>query len=156
LASQDEAIQTLVKLRLTVLQAKVYIALAKLGTSTGRTTAKVAQVASQDVYRVLDDLQEKGLVEKIIAKPTMYKATPIKEGLSILLQNKKEEFIETEKQVKTMSNNFYENKNQNILQENVQFIITSELTLLFKMHEKSADMTKNSIDTIIYNSNKNE
>jgi sugar-specific transcriptional regulator TrmB len=149
LPSQDEAVQTLVKLGLTVLQAKVYIALAKLGTSTARTTAKLAQVASQDVYRVLADLQEKGLVEKIIAQLTMYKATPIKEGLSILLQNKKEEHIETEKQAKTIFNSFYENDNQNILNENVQFTITSKWSLLIKMHEKLADRTKKSIDFII-------
>ena len=144
---KEEAVQTLVNLGLTVLQAKVYLALAKLGTSTGRTTAKEAQVASQDVYRVLSELQEKGLAEKIIAKPTMYKATPIKVGLSILLQYKKEEYIETEKQAKIISNNFCENGNQKILHE-YEFIITSEINLLFKMHEKLADTTKKSIDFV--------
>ncbi len=145
---QEEPIHTLVNLELTVLQAKVYIALAKSGTSTGRTTAKAAKVAPQDVYRVLSELQEKGLVEKIITKPTMYKATPINLGLSMLLQNKKREYIETEKQVKKMSNNFCENKNQNILNENEQFLITSEFTLLSKMHDKLADATKKSIDFV--------
>jgi sugar-specific transcriptional regulator TrmB len=148
LLSHEEAVQTIVNLGMTVLQAKVYIALAELGTSTGGTTAKAAKVASQDVYRILSELQEKGLIEKIIAKPTMYKATPIKEGLSMLLQNKKEEYIETEKQAKTMANNFYESKNQNILNKSA-FVITSEVTLLFKGHEKLADITKNSIEAII-------
>ena len=76
----------------------------------------------------------------------MYKATQINEGLSILLQNKKEEFIETEKQVKTICDTFCENINQNISQDCVQFIITTEINLLLKLHEKLADATKESID----------
>jgi hypothetical protein len=50
LQSVDESVQTLVNLRLTVLQAKVYIALAKSGTSTGKTTAKVAQVRALIIF----------------------------------------------------------------------------------------------------------
>jgi sugar-specific transcriptional regulator TrmB len=146
LLSQDEAaVKTLITLGLTVLQAKVYIALSKLGTSTGRITAKNAKVASQDVYRILAELQEKGLVEKIISKPTIYKATPTNEGLSILLQDKKEEYIEAKKQAKILSKDFGENINQNILKENVEFVITSEMRLLLKLHDKLADMAKNNI-----------
>jgi sugar-specific transcriptional regulator TrmB len=145
----DESVPTLYKLGLTVLQAKVYIALAKLGTSTGRTTAKTAQVAPQDVYRILGELLEKGLVEKIITKPTLYKATPIEDGLAILLQNKKDEYIETEKKAKAISKSFYANQRQEILHENTQFLISSETSLLSKTHEKLADATKNSIDFVL-------
>jgi sugar-specific transcriptional regulator TrmB len=149
LLSQDEAaVKTLVTLGLTVLQAKVYTALAKLGTSTGRITAKNAKVAPQDVYRILAELQEKGLVEKIISKPTMYKATATDEGLSILLQNKKEEYIEAKKQAKILSKDFNENLNSNISRENVEFIITSEMKLLLKLHDRLADTTKRNIDFI--------
>jgi sugar-specific transcriptional regulator TrmB len=152
--SPEQLIQTLVNLGLTAMQAKVYIALVTSGTSTGRTTAKAAKVASQDVYRLLTELQEKGLAEKVIAKPTMYKATPVKEGVDILLENEKQEYIEKEKQAKKLFDNFYENKNQYIAQENVQFTVTSHLSLLIKMHEKMADATKKSID--FYGPLKNE
>jgi sugar-specific transcriptional regulator TrmB len=70
------------------LQAKVYIALAKLGTLTGRVTAKEAKVASQDVYRVLAELEEKNLVEKIIVTPNKYRPVPVQDVLSILLKQK--------------------------------------------------------------------
>jgi sugar-specific transcriptional regulator TrmB len=152
-SSQNETIQTLVNLGLTVLQAKVYIALAKLGTSTGRTTAKQAKVASQDVYRILNELQEKGLIEKIIAKPATYKALPIKEGLSILLQNKKEEYIETEKQAKKILYNFCE-INQSFLQEKLEFTIVSELNHTMKLHGKLAGISKNKIDFVCSGSDK--
>ena len=132
MSPQGKSVQTLVDLGLTVLQSKVYITLIKSGPSTGRITAKMAQVAPQDVYRVLTELQEKGLVEKIIAKPAMYKATTFKESISVLLQNKKEEYIEIEKQVKIMANNFSENKNQDVLPEKLHFIMFSEYALIEK------------------------
>jgi sugar-specific transcriptional regulator TrmB len=102
----DEAVETLINLGLTVLQAKVYIALAKLGTSTSRSTAKEAKVASQDVYRILSELQETGLVEKIIAKPNMYHAMPFAKGLSMLLQRRKVKTRELEKTANLISKEF--------------------------------------------------
>ena len=142
----EEDIQILTHLGLTVSQAKIYLALFKVEQATIKTIAQDTKIARQDIYRIMSTLQTRGLVEKIIlAKSTMYKATPIKEGLSTLLQNKKEEYIETEKQVKKMVNNFCENEKQNISPENSQFIITSKLTLVFKMHEKLADKAKKSI-----------
>jgi len=37
-------------------------------------------------------LQQKGLIEKVITAPTMYKATPMEEGLEILLREKTSEY----------------------------------------------------------------
>jgi sugar-specific transcriptional regulator TrmB len=147
--TQNEEVQTLVKLGLTVLQARVYIALVKFGASTGKTTAKAAQVAPQDVYRVLGELQEKGLVEKIIFKPPLYRAaTTIQEGISMLLKEKQEEYIRTKKQAEIIFNSLGQNKSQNNQEEGVQFTITSELKLLIKSHEKLTASCKNSIDFI--------
>jgi len=146
---ENKEVQTLVNLGLTVLQAKVYLALSKLGASTGRITAKQAQVASQDVYRILAELQEKGLLEKLIAKPTIYKATPITIGLSILLKNKKQEYNATEKQVKKMSDDLGETINQNAFPGNLQFTVVSESTLIKKKHERLADDAKKSIDIMV-------
>lgn len=146
----EEDSQTLSRLGLTSSQAKVYLVLAKVGQATIKTIAQNTKIARQDIYRIMTTLQDVGLAEKIIlAKATMYKATPIKEGLSILLENKEKEYIELKKQVKKMGNNFYENYDQNISPENVQFIISSDLALLLKTHEKLGDMTKNYIDTMI-------
>jgi sugar-specific transcriptional regulator TrmB len=91
LLQHDETVETIVNLGLTVLQARVYIALSKFGTQTGRAAAKAAKVAPQDVYRVLDELQEKGLVEKIISKPNRYRAAPVNQGLSMLLHDRNEQ-----------------------------------------------------------------
>jgi sugar-specific transcriptional regulator TrmB len=94
---QSEAVQALVELGLTILQAKVYFAVSVSGTLTARTAAKTAKVASQDVYRVLGELQEKGLVEKVIAKPNRYQPVPLEDGISMLLQRRKEQTEELKK-----------------------------------------------------------
>jgi len=90
---QDEHIQALMGFGLTLLQAKIYLNLVKLEKADVKTLSKASNVARQDIYRIMLTLQKLGLTEKIIAKPTMYKATPIKEGLSILLQNKKRKLL---------------------------------------------------------------
>jgi Predicted transcriptional regulators len=145
---QEEAVETIMKLGLTVLQAKVYLALARCGSATGRTTANAAQIASNDVYRVLGELQEKGLVEKIIANPTRYKSTR-DDGLSILLQNKKNEYFETEKQVQALAELLnIQSKTETSFNSNQELIITSQIQQLIKLHKRLADSAKHSIDFI--------
>ena len=80
--------QLLISLDLTKLQAKVYIALARLDMATGRATAKAANVAPADIYRVLFELSEKGLVQKVLAKPSLYKAVSLQDGIAILLNRR--------------------------------------------------------------------
>lgn len=104
--SQDETVETLVNLGLTVLQARVYIALCRLGTQTGRATAKAAKVAPQDVYRVLTELQEKGLIEKLFSKPNLYKPAPVNQALSMLLHDRNEQTYKLKKAVSEICKNF--------------------------------------------------
>jgi sugar-specific transcriptional regulator TrmB len=99
LLPKDEAVQTLVDVGLTVLQARAYIALAGSGTSTARATSKIAKVAPQDIYRVLAELQEKGLIEKIISKPNKYRPIPLEEGIPMLLQRRDKQTAELKKTI---------------------------------------------------------
>lgn len=146
---EEKTIESLVKLGLTVSQAKVYLTLATSGPCTGKASANSTHIATNDVYRILNELLEKGLVEKVIAKPTRYKATQINDGLSILLEGKKEEYIEAEMQVKVL-NELIELKNQEIThQEESQFIITSEVKNLMKMHDRLGQTSKQSIDFVL-------
>ena len=61
---QKEQIQTLMAFGLTSLQAKTYLALAKLGKADVKTIAKVSKVARQDIYRIMPTLQKWGLEKK--------------------------------------------------------------------------------------------
>jgi sugar-specific transcriptional regulator TrmB len=147
---QDEHIQTLIGFGLTLLQAKTYLNLAKLEKADVKTLSKASNVARQDIYRIMPTLQKLGLTEKIIAKPTMYKSTPIKEGLSILLQNRKTEIAELQKKTSSLIETF-QAKNTKIApkEDETHFIMTSEITRFLKIHRKQAQKAQESIDIMI-------
>ena len=78
---QEDCINSLMELGLTLVQAKIYLTLTKLDNATIKAISKNSNLARQDIYRIIPSLQKLGLVEKIIDKPTKYKATPIKIGV---------------------------------------------------------------------------
>jgi sugar-specific transcriptional regulator TrmB len=88
--NQEEQIESLVELGLTHLQAKVYIALVCLETATAKEIHKSLNIARPDIYRMLSDLEEKDLIDRVISKPTEFKPTPPNEAISTLLRRKEE------------------------------------------------------------------
>ncbi len=102
---------------LTILEARVYLALAKAGKATIATISKTSKVARPDVYRTLAKMQEKGLVEKILAIPTQFKLIPMKQSLLTLLENKRNEFLEVQEKTTELFLNFKENNSKSTLRE---------------------------------------
>jgi sugar-specific transcriptional regulator TrmB len=84
----EEQILTLTELGLSTTQAKIYLALVKTKNLTAQAISTLSTVSRPDVYRVLNQLQDLGLVERIIAKPEEFQAINIEEGVSILLQQR--------------------------------------------------------------------
>jgi sugar-specific transcriptional regulator TrmB len=144
----QDSIQTLVRLGLSSLQAKTYLSLAKYGPLSGREAAKIADIASQDVYRILTELQEKGLVEKIIARPNVYKAVPLRNGLLMLVQQRNEQTIEIKKAVfKTIKwfENIGSSKDKNVVSGDFMLIppkepVENRMAECIQTAEKSIDM----------------
>lgn len=83
--SQFQKQQVLIKLGLTQVQARVYLALVKSGPSKILAISKTSNVARPEIYRNLSKLQALGLVERIIKRPLEYRAIPMDQGLSLLL-----------------------------------------------------------------------
>ena len=127
MAIQEEDAQALTRLGLTSSQAKVYLALLELEKATARTLSKCSNVARQEAYRILAELQEKGLVEKIIAMPTEFKSIPIEDCLHILIERKKTEISETQKKATKLLQKLKEKNSKNTLQEDeTRFSLSSE------------------------------
>ncbi len=134
-------------LGLTLVQARIYTVLAKSGILTARATAKNAKVAPQDIYRILNELSEKGLVERIIDKPTRYMAMPLEEGLNLLLKRRKEKIVDLEKTVVQLSE--LSKAFPGISEEKIGgFIIIPEKESIEKMVNKIFNTAKVSIDMI--------
>jgi sugar-specific transcriptional regulator TrmB len=83
-----EGTQVLMSLGLTGRQARVYFALLKTGDAKAQTIAGLALVHRQEVYRLLESLQQQGLVLQNATSPTTFSATPLSDGLNLLLQHK--------------------------------------------------------------------
>lgn len=84
---QDEDVEALTSLGLTMLQAKVYLTLVESEDSTIKEIAKNTGIARQDLYRITSELQNYGLVEQVITKPIMYEAIPLTSGVNVLLDD---------------------------------------------------------------------
>jgi sugar-specific transcriptional regulator TrmB len=83
-----ERIETLMRLGLTLNQARAYLALVYSGPVGARELAKKSNITRQDIYRVMPSLEEAGIVEKILGLPSIYEAISMQQGISILLKRK--------------------------------------------------------------------
>ena len=91
MSSEETMVQTLIQLDLTILESRIYIALSKYQSLTTKELSKITKTSQPDIYRVLYKLHNKGLVEKIIEKPTRFRAVPLEKGISYLVERKKAE-----------------------------------------------------------------
>ncbi len=83
-----EGVEVLAGLGLTGRQARVYLAALKLGGGKVQTIADLSLVSRQEIYRLINGLQEMGLIQKNITNPTTYTATPVVEVTDFLLKQK--------------------------------------------------------------------
>lgn len=86
-------ITDLVGFGLTATQAKVFLTLTRLGTAPARVIGNYANIARQDVYSVLDQLHQLGLVEKVIDSPLKYRPVDIKDCITVLLTKRSDETV---------------------------------------------------------------
>jgi len=83
-----EGAEVLVELGLTGRQARVYLALLKVGEAKAKAIADLSLVNRQEIYRVLEGLQQIGLVQRNVCVPTTFLATPIVDTVEVLLAHK--------------------------------------------------------------------
>ncbi len=102
----EENITTLRDLGLTIVQAKAYLVIARAGVLNIAETSNLSKVPRTDLYRVLKELEEKGIVERIIANPTQFKAIPIDKCLDLLIQQRTAESLKLQKRAAKLRQNF--------------------------------------------------
>ena len=84
----DQNIKTLIDLGLTGTQAKTYLALLLTGPTSIKEIAIASGVARPDTYRAILELEETGIVEKIISIPTKFRTLPVNDAVDILISRK--------------------------------------------------------------------
>ncbi|WP_435333133.1 TrmB family transcriptional regulator [Haloarchaeobius sp. TZWWS8] len=83
---EDDAVDSLERLGLTSYEAKVFIALQKLGTGTARDVSRVADVPRSQVYSVTESLEDRGLIDVQQSSPMQYRPVSIEKARTTLRQ----------------------------------------------------------------------
>ncbi|MEM1540391.1 MAG: helix-turn-helix domain-containing protein [Candidatus Bathyarchaeia archaeon] len=84
-------------------EVKVYIYLARTGEHKASDISEALSLHRTETYRILRDLEKKGLVSSVFEKPLKFIATPFEKALNILIETKK------------MKLNMLEKKRQNLI-----------------------------------------
>jgi hypothetical protein len=146
----EQDIQILMDFGLSYVQSLTYLTLVKLKKADAKTIARVSNIARQDIYRIMPALQKQGLVEKIIGLPTMYRATPIKNTATVLLEQKKDEYEGLIAKTNLMIENLKQTQEYySLIYEETQFVIISELSLLLILHEKMTRQCQAKLDIMM-------
>ena len=135
MSSSNKGVDVLQGLGLTQCQAKIYLSLCRFGCLDAKTISKDTHIARQDVYRVLADLEKERLVEKVINRPTKFRAIPLKKGISFLLKQKHKELSIIASQTKSLVDQF-NRSNEQLLTEKAEFVwVPSKEAVLYKIQE---------------------
>ena len=81
---EADAIEAFERLGLTSYEAKVFIALERLGSGTARDVARTTDVPRSQVYSVAENLEERGLIEVQQSSPIRYRTVGIEEARKTL------------------------------------------------------------------------
>lgn len=85
-----EAIETaLAKLGLSKNEIRVYVYLARTGMLKASEISEVISLHRTETYRILRDLEKRGLVSSVFEKPLKFVATPFEKTLDILIESKR-------------------------------------------------------------------
>jgi sugar-specific transcriptional regulator TrmB len=146
LAVMEYGEKTLREIGLGLLQARVYLALLRIGKySSVKVLSVSSKVARQDVYRTITELRELDLVEMVIGNPALFKAIPLQQTVAILMEKKNQRTQILMKEVVELFNHFDKNNENTLNQENHQFILVPKREVLVSRIKKTIEGTKESI-----------
>ena len=149
-ATTEEDTKVLTRLGLTVLQAEVYLALAKLNRATIKTISSTSNIDRANVYRVLTRLQEINLVEKLLSTPTMFSALPINEGIQMLLDRKEMDDKTVKAQANELLQKYKQSKREGPSSRDSEFILIPDGKLTKRKVAEMVDLNLKTHDVIIY------
>jgi sugar-specific transcriptional regulator TrmB len=145
----EKAVTILNDLGLTIMQSKAYMALAKSHLLTVAEISNLSKIQRTDLYSVLKDLEEKGLVEREISHPIRYRAIPFQQGLDLLLKKKDEKHIELQKKVADLRHTIGKlQKRRPTIKSESRFIIVPRNRVINRI-EKTLENTHKSVDLIL-------
>ncbi len=133
------------ELGFTYNQAKIYLTLLKAGRLNAKNISTQSKVPRQEIYRVLDELHEIGIVEKIIALPSEFEAVPLEIVSPILIRRKEDEIAKVKKNMAILNQEIYREKG--LIHSPALGILAGNRLLIGKISKMHCD-TKKSVDIL--------
>ena len=84
MSDHDDAVAALKRLGLSSYEARVFVALQRIGQGSARDVDRVTEVPRSQVYGAAEDLEERGLVDVQRSDPIQYRAVALDEARSRL------------------------------------------------------------------------
>jgi len=135
---KEHAEKVLQELGLTFSQAKLFVALVRLSEcATANAISSYSNVARQDVYRLMEELQEIGLVEKVVSNPAKFKAIPIRDATSFLVKKRKEKTHALVEESTALLTSFPELTSSTGFQDRHQFMLIPKREAVVRRIEKA-------------------
>jgi sugar-specific transcriptional regulator TrmB len=139
---------TLTALGLNSTQAKVYLTLLRLGQTKAKAIWKTSKANRQDIYRILNELERKSLVEKLVVTPAEFRALPIQDGLTSLLREKAQELDNLTEKAKQLIASFATKQNGQEITNEFEITLVSNKKAYVRRLEQAVITTQKSIDII--------
>lgn len=115
-------IEVLVRLGLAHNEARIFLSLYRIEEPTATAISKTSGVAREIVYQVMPKLEQKGLVEEVIASPKRFKAISINSAFSILFAEREKENQELYKKSKEIMEKKQNSKKNKIEEAQIKII----------------------------------
>jgi len=146
----NKEFELLTGLGLTSRQSKIYLAIAQLEIATAKTISRSSGVRRENVYRIIPQLQEIGLIEKIIDTPIKFRAIEIKDSVLILLDQRIKQTDKLQKEAKIVIKNFKKTGTHNRINDNEtpEFILIPKKMALTHRKIHSINSAERSIDIV--------
>jgi len=96
--------KTLCRLGLSKNEIKVYIYIARTGEHKASEISEALSLHRTETYRILRDLEKKGLISSVFEKPLKFIATPFEKALGVLIETKKLKINLLEKRKESLVN----------------------------------------------------
>jgi sugar-specific transcriptional regulator TrmB len=121
--------------------------LLSLGKAIGKTLSRETGFARQEVYRILEELHDRGLVEKSIATPTEFSAIKVQEAISILVLEKTKKLEQTKERIQSLIDE-YSPIAEITPQKEYKFLLIPPKTFVNETREKMLEKAKTNVQLI--------
>ena len=147
--TKNEGLQYLMQLGLTGIQANIYLNLLLYGKAEARTIAFRTKSPRTEVYRALNELQEKGLVDRELGSHLKFTAVPPSLGLQAYIDSKIDDINQMKINLKKFSLEFESNQDLDPEREYKIISIEGRRRIIAKIRQQH-DAAKLSIDIISF------